>query len=83
MGGKKKKAPLAYSAWTVGYDGLSAVVDKSGMLSSGKAASVEALLKRGLYGAAAAAAVNSEQPERDISAVIGAYNAACKGNRDE
>ncbi len=76
-GGKKKPIEL-YSAWTIGYDGLSAVVDRGAMLSFGKGAPVEALLKKGLYRAAAAAAVHSANAEKEISAVIGAYNAACK-----
>ena len=75
------KIPKEYSAWTVGYDGLAAVVDKGGMSAAGKKASVAALLQKGLYRAAAAAAVNSEQADEDIRAVIDAYNAACGNNR--
>ena len=75
------KIPKEYAAWTVGYDGLSAVVDKGGMGAAGKKASVASLLQKGLYRAAAAAAVNSAQPDEDIRAVIDAYNAACGNNR--
>ena len=86
MGGKSGGAsgariPIEYSAWTVGYDGLSAVVDKGGMQAAGKRASVAELLQKGLYRAAAAAAVNSPQADEDIRKVIDAYNAACGGNR--
>ena len=83
MSGKSagKKIPAAYSAWTVGYDGLSAVVDKRGMLSAGKKATIASLLEKGLYRIAAAAAVNSDTPEKDIRTVISAYNAACGDNR--
>ena len=86
MGGKSGKSssakiPKEYSAWTVGYDGLSAVVDKGGMRAAGKKASVASLLQKGLYRAAAAAAVNSAQADEDIRAVIDAYNAACGNNR--
>lgn len=84
MGGKskeKKKIPAAYSAWTVGYDGLSAIVDKNGALSSRKNVSVQGLLEKGLYRQAAAAAVNSDSAEENIRLVISAYNAACGENR--
>ena len=80
-GGSAAKAPGEYSAWIVGYDGLSAVVDKGAMRAAGKRASVASLLQRGLYRAAAAAAVNSPQADEDIRSVIDAYNAACGGNR--
>ncbi len=76
---KEKKYPLAYSAWTIGYDGLSAIVDKGGF-SSHEKDSVHSLLEAGLFRAAASAAVNSGSPD-DIRDVIDFYNRVCGDSR--
>ncbi len=76
---KEKKHPLSFSAWTIGFDGLSAIVDKEGVSSHGNA-SVSSLLAAGLYRAAAAAAVNSGSDDA-VMEVIDSYNRACTENR--
>lgn len=76
---KTKTHPPAFSAWTIGYDGLSAIVDRAAV-SSHREKSVSALVSEGQYRAAAALAVHSGS-ETDISEVIDAYNRVCAGNR--
>ena len=76
----KKSIPLACAVWTVGYDGLTAVVDRSMVSASGKGLSVDSLLEKGLFRAAAAAAVQQDSAE-GLQKVIAAYNAACGSHR--
>ncbi len=61
---------------TIGYDGASALVDKTARARFGRL-SVQELIDEGQYRAAAAAAVRSGQ-RSDLELVAAAYNAASK-----
>jgi len=63
---------------TIGYDGASALVDKTARARFGSL-SVQDLLGQGQYRAAAAAAVRSAQ-RSDLELVAQAYNSASKSN---
>ncbi|MBN2811489.1 hypothetical protein K7J14_01355 [Treponema zuelzerae] len=59
--------------FTIGYDGSAALVDKSARKNFGRLSLAE-LLEKGLFRAAAAAAMDSGKRE-DLQAVAEAYNA--------